>query len=224
MSLVKEPTASGMAVRTAIILFFFVIVFTGVLAGVNQLTEPAIKESAALEEMRMIKEVLPEAFYDNDLLQDTLELPATTELGQDSSSKIYRARLKGQASALVLQVVAPDGYSGKIRMLIAVTANNELAGVRITQHKETPGLGDYIDLSKDKNKAHPWIMQFDQMSFAKVAEKDWKVKKDGGHFDSNAGATVTPRAVIKAVKKALKFANENHAALFAANDAQPKRD
>src|SRR6185369_3327497 len=111
MSLVKEPTAAGMAARTAVILFVFVIVFTAVLAAAYALTAPSIKESAALEEMRMIKEVLPEALYDNDLLQDTLELPPTPELGQDDSSKVYRARLAGQPSAVVLETVAPDGYS-----------------------------------------------------------------------------------------------------------------
>lgn len=221
MSLAKEPTATSMAARTAVILFVFVIVFTAVLAAANALTGPAIKASAAIEEMRMIKEVLPEALYDNDLLQDTLEIPPTAELGQDDTSKIYRARLAGQPSALVLETVAPDGYSGKIRLLIAVRANGEVAGVRVTQHKETPGLGDYIDPKKDKNKTRPWITQFDTLSFDKLAEKDWKVKKDGGHFDSNAGATVTPRAVVKAVRKALRFATENRERLFAPAPANP---
>jgi electron transport complex protein RnfG len=222
----KEFSASSMAVRTSIILFIFVAAFTGVLAAVNMLTEPDIKASAALEEMRMIKEVLPSTLYDNDLLQDTQELPTTAALGQDDVSKIYRARLAGQPSALVLEAIAPDGYAGKIRLLIAVKVNGELAGVRITQHKETPGLGDYIDPKKDKNKTRPWITQFDGLSFDKVAEKNWKVKKDGGHFDSNAGATVTPRAVVKAVKKALSYAHENREQLFASNQAKPvqKRD
>ncbi len=220
MPMVKEPTATGMAARTSVILFVFVIVFTAVLAGVFALTAPAIKESAAIEEMRMIKEVLPQALYDNDLLQDTLVLTATPELGEDDESKVYRARLAGEPSALVLEAVAPDGYSGRIRMLIAVRASGEVVGVRITQHKETPGLGDYIDPKKDKNKTRPWITQFDTLSFDKLAEKEWEVKKDGGHFDSNAGATVTPRAVIKAVKKALKYANENRDRLFASNEAK----
>jgi electron transport complex protein RnfG len=226
MPTVKEPTAAGMAARTAVILFIFVIAFTALLAGAFGLTAPAIKESAAQEEMRMIREVLPQALYDNDLLKDTLDLPATAELGQDDTSKVYRARLGGQPSALVMQVVAPDGYAGKIRLLVAVQANGQLAGVRVTQHKETPGLGDYIDPNKDKNKTRPWITQFDGLSFEKLAERDWKVKKDGGHFDSNAGATVTPRAVVKAVRKALKYAGENRDRLFASNEVKQaeKRD
>ena len=220
MTTVKDPTAPVMAARTAVILFVFVALFTAVLAVVFTMTQPAIKASAAEEELRMIKEVLPQALYDNDLLKDTLELAPTPELGQDDTSKVYRARLAGQATALVLETVAPDGYSGKIRMLVAVQANGQLAGVRVTQHKETPGLGDYVDPKKDKNKTRPWITQFDGLSFDKLAEKDWKVKKDGGHFDSNAGATVTPRAVVKAVKKALGYVNANRDRLFASNETK----
>ena len=79
-------------------------------------------------------------------------------------------------------------------------ADGSLSGVRVTGHRETPGLGDYIDPKKDKNKARPWITQFTDMSLATVVDKDWKVKKDGGRIDHYAGATVTPRAVSKAVK------------------------
>ena len=224
MSIPKEPTAVGMAARSSVILFIFIVAFTAVLATVFSMTAPAIKASAAEEEMRMIKEVLPAALYDNDLLKDTLELPATHELGQDDTSKVYRATLAGRPSAVVLEAVATDGYAGKIRMLIAVLANGQLAGVRITQHKETPGLGDYIDPAKDKNKTHPWIAQFDGKSLAALPARDWKVKKDGGHFDSNAGATVTPRAVVKAVREALEFTNRNRRQLFESNAAEQEQD
>ncbi len=212
----KEPSATNMATRTAIILVFFVAAFTAALAIVYTMTKPAIDASAAEEKMRTINEVLPGDLYDNDLLADTLTLPATPELGQDNESTVYRARLKGEPSTLVLEAVAPDGYAGKIRMLLAIRANGEVAGVRVTQHKETPGLGDYIEPKKDKNKANPWITQFDGKSLEKMpTANEWKVKKDGGRFDSVAGATVTPRAVVKAVHKAVKFATENRERLFA---------
>lgn len=216
MVTVKEPTAAGMATRTAVILVFFVAAFTASLAGVYNLTKPAIDASAAEEKMRTINEVLPHSLYDNELLGDTLTLPPTAELGLDDESTVYRARLKGQPSTLVLEAVAPDGYAGKIRMLLAIRANGEIAGVRVTLHKETPGLGDYIEPKKDKNKERPWITQFDGLSLDKLAiPAEWKVKKDGGRFDSIAGATVTPRAVVKAVHKAVKFASENRERLFA---------
>lgn len=219
MVTIKEPTATGMATRTSVILVLFVAAFTAALAVVYTMTKPAIDASAAEEKMRTINEVLPNDLYDNELLADTLTLPATPELGQDDESIIYRARLKGEPSTLVLEAVAPDGYAGKIRMLLAIRANGEVAGVRVTLHKETPGLGDYIEPKKDKNKTRPWITQFNGLSLEKMpTANEWKVKKDGGHFDSIAGATVTPRAVTKAVYKAVKFATENRERLFA-----PKR-
>jgi Na+-translocating ferredoxin:NAD+ oxidoreductase subunit G len=221
MVMVKEPTATGMATRTAVILVVFVAAFTAALAVVYTMTKPAIDASAAEEKMRTINEVLPGALYDNELLTDTLTLPPTPELGQDDESIVYRGRLKGEPSTLVLETVATDGYAGKIRMLLAIRANGEVAGVRVTQHKETPGLGDYIEPKKDKNKANPWITQFDGKSLEKMPTPgEWKVKKDGGHFDSVAGATVTPRAVTKAVYKAVKFATENRERLFAPKSAK----
>jgi electron transport complex protein RnfG len=221
MVMVKEPTATGMAARTAVILVVFVAAFTAALAVVYTMTKPSIDASAAEEKMRTINDVLPRALYDNELLADTLTLPPTPELGQDDESIVYRGRLKDEPSTLVLEAVAPDGYAGKIRMLLAIRANGEVAGVRVTQHKETPGLGDYIEPKKDKNKANPWITQFDGKSLEKMPTPgEWKVRKDGGHFDSVAGATVTPRAVTKAVYKAVKFATENRERLFAPKSAK----
>jgi electron transport complex protein RnfG len=204
-----------MAVRTATILFVFVIIFTGLLAGAYLWTKPALEASAAEEKMRLIDEVLPRTAYDNELLKDTIEAPASALLGTDEPTTIYRARKGGQPVALVLEAIAPDGYAGKIRLVMAINADGTLAGVRVTQHKETPGLGDYIEPKKDKNKQHPWITQFNGLSYAGATDKEWKVKKDGGRFDSVAGATVTPRAVIKAVRKATRFVAENQTQLYA---------
>lgn len=209
-----EIGAATMARRTALILFAFVIVFTGLLAGAYQLTRPAIEASAREEKMRLINEVLPAGRYDNDLLGDALKLPPTPELGLADGGEALRARRGGEPAALVLEAIAPDGYAGAIRLILAVSADGRLLGVRVTQHKETPGLGDYIEPKKDKNKERPWIRQFDGLSLATAAAAEWRVKKDGGRFDSMAGATVTPRAVVKAVKKALDYAAANRDALF----------
>ena len=211
----KEFTAPGMAARTAAILFVFVIVFTGLLSAAYQWTKPAIEASAAEEKMKLVNEVLPRSDYDNALLDDTLALPATPELGLAEPSTLYRARRGGQPVALLFEAVAPDGYAGKIRLLIALRADGTVAGVRVTQHKETPGLGDYIEPKKDKDKAHPWIGQFQNLVITQTVDKDWKVRKDGGRFDYHAGATVTPRAIIKAVYKAVQWANANRDLLFA---------
>ena len=214
-AVVPEPTAAKMAVRTAVILVLFVVVFTGLLSSVYYWTLPTIQAAASEEKMKLIDEVLPRSHYDNALLEDTVEIATTQALGLDEKTTAYRARKDGKPFALVLEAVAPDGYAGKIRLLIAVGANGALLGVRVTQHKETPGLGDYIEPKKDKNKARPWITQFDGLNPEALDAREWKVKKDGGRFDSVAGATVTPRAVIKAVGKASAYVAENRERLFA---------
>ena len=214
---IKPPTAAKMAVRTAVILFLFVVIFTGLLSGAYLWTLPTIEAAAAEEKMKLINEVLPKSSYDNDLLKDTLKLDPAPALGQDGASTAYLARKGGQPNALVLDAIAPDGYAGKIRLLIALDTEGALLGVRVTQHKETPGLGDYIEPKKVKNKVRPWITQFDGLKPTASEEREWKVKKDGGRFDSVAGATVTPRAVIKAVRKAALYVAENRGSLFASN-------
>lgn len=214
MTLVRQPTAPQMALRTAVILFAFVVIFTALLAGAYTWTRPALLASAAAEKMKLVSEVLPRDSYDNDLLHDTVELPPTPALGTDENTQVYRARRAGQPAGLVLEAVAPDGYSGKIRLVMAVLADGSISGVRVVAHRETPGLGDYIEPKKDKNKARPWITQFDRLALAALPDREWKVKKDGGRFDANAGATVTPRAVVKAVHKAMKFVAENRERLY----------
>jgi Na+-translocating ferredoxin:NAD+ oxidoreductase subunit G len=211
----KEFSAPGMAARTAAILFVFVIVFTGLLSGAYLWTKPAIEASAAEEKMKLVDEVLPRSEYNNALLDDTVTLPPTPELGLAEPTTLYRARKDGQPVALVFETVAPDGYAGKIKLIVAVRADGQVAGVRVTQHKETPGLGDYVEPRKDKNKEHPWIAQFTGLSLTRNPEGEWKVKKDGGRIDYHAGATVTPRAVSKAVLKAVKWAEANRNQLFA---------
>ncbi len=212
---VRPPTASGMAVRTAVILLIFVVAFTSLLAATYFWTQPAIEAAAAAEKMKLVSEVLPRELYDNDPLRDAVRLAPSAALGLDEASSAYRARRAGKVSALILEAVAPDGYSGKIRLLLAVGADGTLLGVRVTQHKETPGLGDYIEPRKDKNRERPWIRQFDGLSLATVSDREWRVKKDNGRFDSVAGATITPRAVIKAVHKALQYVADHREQLFA---------
>jgi len=208
-------TATKMAARTAVILFIFVVIFTGLLSGAYIWTLPTIQAAASEEKMKLIDEVLPRSNYDNDLLKDTVRIEATPALGLDETTTAYRARKDGKLTALVLEAVAPDGYAGKIRLLIALNSEGSLIGVRVTQHKETPGLGDYIEPKKGKDKERPWIAQFNELNPTALDEREWKVKKDGGRFDSVAGATVTPRAVVKAVRKAALYVAENRETLFA---------
>jgi electron transport complex protein RnfG len=197
--------------RTALILLVFAIAGTGLLAYTFDITRGTIEHNEQLAKLALINQALPQGQYDNDLMQDTVSLTPDPLLGIDEATTAYRARRAGQPAALVLEAVAPDGYSGKIKLLIAIRADGEISGVRVIAHNETPGLGDYIDIARNA-----WIKNFDGTSLAKYAETDWKVKKDGGKFDYMTGATITPRAVVKAVHKALQYFAQHRERLFAA--------
>lgn len=204
--------------QTAINLVFFAVLGTAILASTFFMTHDAIVKSEEAEKLKLITQIVPPTLFDNDIIQDTLTIATDPLLGNDDSTLAYRARLKGEPSAVVLEAIAPDGYSGKIHLILAVRANGELAGVRVVSHKETPGLGDYIELPKN-----PWIKGFDGKSREVYKDTDWKVKKDGGQFDYMAGATITPRAVVKAVNKALQYFAANRDKLFAVNVPQKEK-
>lgn len=210
-----EPGALRISLRTAMILVVFTLAFTALMAWVYQLTQPVLKATAQDAKRRLIAEVLPADAYDNNLLADTIELPATPLLGLAEPTRIYRARLGDKPSALVIEAAALDGYSGEIRLILAVRADGRLAAVRVTRHKETPGLGDYIDPKKDKDKSNPWITQFDNRDFTGTPRAKWRVKKDGGAFDQRAGATISARAVTMATGRAMTWALEHSDRLYA---------
>jgi electron transport complex protein RnfG len=210
----EAPSIFSISARTATVLLLFTLVFTALMAATYFATKSTIEQSARAEKMKLIGEVLPHDAYDNDLLADGVTLPPVGALGLDDDSTIYRARKSGQPAALVMEAAAPDGYSGRIGLLLALDVNGRLLAMRVTQHKETPGLGDYIDPRKDKNKTNPWIGQFDRKGFDDVKPEQWKVKKDGGVFDAHVGATISARAVTNASGRALAWSLEHRSKLF----------
>lgn len=191
------------------ILTAFAVVGTALLAATYLVTRPIIAETEKQAKLALISQILPATLYDNDLFKDAALLPPAGELGNSEPTPVYRAVKEGKPSAAVLEVIAPDGYSGKIRMIVAIKADGEISGVRVVTHKETPGLGDYIDIAKNR-----WIRIFEGKSLSKYADQDWKVKKDGGKFEHMAGATVSPRTVVKAVHKSLKYFAANQDKIF----------
>jgi electron transport complex protein RnfG len=211
----RESSVLRISLRTAAILLAFTLVFTALMAGTYKATEPLVAASLLAEKLRLIGEVLPPGEYDNDLMADAIILPPQTILGLDDETRIWRARKQGVPAALVFEAAAPDGYSGRIGLIVAVAADGKLIAVRVTAHKETPGLGDYIDPKKDRNKVRPWITQFSNLGFDTVPVKKWRVKKDGGRFDQMSGATISARAVTNASGRALAWAVENRNKLFA---------
>jgi electron transport complex protein RnfG len=211
----RESSVFRISMRTAGIMLAFTLVFTALMAGTFRATAPLVAASALVEKLRLIGEVLPQGMYDNDLMADAIILPAQKALGLDDETRIWRARKDGAPVALVLEAAAPNGYSGRIGLIVAVGADGKLIAARVTTHKETPGLGDYIDPKKDRNKARPWITQFSNLGFDSVPRGKWRVKKDGGHFDQMSGATISARAVTNASGRALAWAVERRDALFA---------
>lgn len=200
---------------SAIVLLLFTLVFTGLMAATYQATKPILAASAATEKLKLINEILPPDSYDNDLLADGIGLPPLKDLGSTDTTRLYRARKDGHPVALVLEAAAPDGYAGRVGLVLAVTADGRMTAVRVTGHKETPGLGDYIDPKKDKNKASPWIAQFNGRSYDLALGGRWKVRKDGGEFAYRTGATISARAVANASGKAVIWAAEHREKLFA---------
>ncbi|MFW9610781.1 MAG: electron transport complex subunit RsxG [Fluviibacter sp.] len=213
MSTPEEKHLFRVSLETALTLLGFVILFTALSAWVYLFTKPTIEASTKEERLVFFNQVLPRELYNNDPITDTITLPPEPALGQRFPTQVYRARMNGKPAGLIIEAIAPDGYSGDIKMLIGLDARGNLLSVRVTEHKETPGLGDYIDPKKDRNKTRPWITQFENLPA--LSDVQWHVKKDGGVFDAVAGATVTPRAVVKAVHKAVAFAQTNLTMLFA---------
>ncbi|OYY95948.1 MAG: electron transport complex subunit RsxG [Hydrogenophilales bacterium 28-61-23] len=187
-------------VSTALTLLVFSVVGASLLSGVFTLTSPTIELSVQADKLALVSQTLPAGSFDNDLIRDAIVLPANPQLGLKRPGQAYVARKQGNATAVVLEAIAPDGYAGEIRLLIGIQADGRVTGVRVTAHKETPGLGDYIEIARN-----PWINQFTGKSLIAPADTAWKVRKDGGVFNYMAGATITPRAVVKAVNKALHF-------------------
>ncbi|MFN3593706.1 MAG: electron transport complex subunit RsxG, partial [Thiobacillaceae bacterium] len=188
------------------------------LSGTFTLTRPQIIASQEAEKRARIAETLPAGSYDNDLVRAARPLPADPLLGLRQPGHYYLARKAGEPVAVVLEAAAPDGYGGEIRLLVGIRADGRITGVRVSGHKETPGLGDYIEAGKSR-----WIRTFEGRALGDPPSELWKVRKDGGVFDYMAGATITPRAVVKAVHKTLQYFEAHRAELLAPAPSQPQQ-
>lgn len=190
--------------RSAIGLGLFAVITGGTIAVTQVATEERIQEQAARAEAEALFEIIPESQHTNDMLRDTVKLPASERLSQSGPLTVWVARKNGEPVGMIMPIVAPDGYSGKIHLLVGVNMQGTILGVRVTSHKETPGLGDRIETKKSD-----WIKSFEGRSLGRPPHREWNVKKNGGEFDQFTGATITPRAVVKAVQKALIYFREN---------------
>ena len=195
--------------KVALMLAVFAIVATSLVSFTEINTREQIKENERLALLAALNELVDADSYNNNILTDTILLPAVSELGTTDATQVYRARKNEKPVATVLTSIAPNGYNGKIKLLISINYDGSLGGVRVIQHKETPGLGDKIETKKTD-----WILGFKGLSLHNPNQSKWKVKKDGGDFDQFTGATITPRAIVTAVKKALLYFDQHHDELF----------
>lgn len=197
------------AIRSGIILTLFAVAGTGMVALTFDNTKQQIADNEREALLRSLNAVIPHHQHDNDMYHDKIEVQDAMLLGKKPIT-VYRARKEGQPVAVLFNTFAYDGYAGPISLLIGVYSNGTLAGVRVLSHKETPGLGDKIEVAKSD-----WILGFENKSLSNPTEKGWKVKRDGGLFDQFTGATITPRAIVKAVRNTLHFYQQNQQRLFA---------
>jgi electron transport complex protein RnfG len=201
---------------SGILLGLFAVVGTGLVSLTYDGTRERIAASEKEALLRSLHALVDPSEYDNDLFTDTIELSNPNYFGTKKPVTIYRARQAGRPVAALFSVIAPDGYGGPIKLLVGFYTDGSVAGVRVIDHRETPGLGDAIEAAKSS-----WIFTFNGRSRANTPDKNWRVKKDGGVFDEFTGATITPRAVVKAVHLALQFFLANENALFARKKQTP---
>ncbi|MBA6290798.1 electron transport complex subunit RsxG [Colwellia sp. MB3u-70] len=190
------------------ILALFAVACTATVALVQLLTEDRIELQSQQQLIQQLNQVIQKDSHDNEMFRDCIIAPTgkDTELLIDV---IYRARLNNMPTAAAIKTVAPDGYSGNIELLIALNIDGSVSGVRTLLHKETPGLGDKIELRKSD-----WITTFAGKKVLDKNDNRWAVKKDGGMFDQFTGATITPRAVVKTVRKTIDYFQANQKVIF----------
>lgn len=188
--------------KNSLALALFALVTGGILAGTYDATAERIAAAERAAAQAALLEIVPRSRHDNDMLVDAIVVNDQQKqaLGLKTNESIHFAFNKGKPVAVIIPAVAPDGYSGDIKLIVGINMDGSVAGVRVLSHKETPGLGDQVDLRKSD-----WLLSFNGKSFGNPPRESWGVKKDGGAFDQFTGATITPRAVVNRVKQTLDY-------------------
>lgn len=195
--------------RSALLLGLFALVGTGIVALIFTGTKEPIAAAERAFMLRSLHAVIKPGLHDNDIFNDMITVTDPERLGTKDPVPVFRARKNGNPVAVAILPIAPEGYVGPIKLLVGITVDGTILGVRVISHRETPGLGDSIEA-----KRSDWILGFNGHSLSSPNSKAWAVRRDGGQFDQFTGATITPRAVVKAVHNALKFYERNKDWLF----------
>lgn len=184
-------------------------VLTAGLVTVATLTQDRIARNQQVWIKQHLDALVAPQDYDNDPLVDTIEVTAPDLLGTSVPVTAYRMRKSGAPVAVAIRSIAPDGYRGPLELLVAISPDGTLIGVQVIRHNETPGLGDAFE-----NRDADWLQRFRGLSLTNPPQQRWSVRRDGGDFDAFTGATITPRAIVKAVRRTLEFYLGNEDRLF----------
>jgi len=195
--------------KNGLVLAIFACASTGLVAVTHYLTKDQIKQQEQAQLLSVLNQVIPHDLHDNELFS-ACTLVQAEALGTEQAMPAYIATLNGEPSAIAIEAIAPDGYNGAIKVIVGMKIDGTILGTRVLSHRETPGLGDKIDL-----RVSDWILSFAGKQVTESNLDRWKVRKDGGDFDQFTGATITPRAVVKSVKQAVQYVNQNNQALLA---------
>lgn len=200
------------AMKHGLILGLFCLGFGILLALTDRITAKDIAERAMEDKINSLSQVLPAELHDNNPITDAITLKSSGKADEhgkpDEHAKettVYRAMKGGKVTGLAYEIRG-SGYAGEMKLMMGLDAEGKILGVRVLAHKETPGLGDKIEVKKGD-----WILRFNGLSLGNPPVEKWKVKKDGGQFDQFAGATITPRGVVKAIREGLEFYAANQA-------------
>lgn len=204
--------------KNGLLLGLFAIFTTAVIAGTYLSTRGLVQDNIRAAEERALLEILPRDTHDNSMLDDTVPLNDSKQLGLRETRNAYRARMNGEVVAVIVPATARDGYTGDIDMIIGIQRDGSIAGVRVLSHRETPGLGDQVDYKKSN-----WVDGFIGRALGDPDVDQWKVKKDGGVFDQFTGATITPRAVTASVRRALMYFDDHRATLLDQTDSEEQQ-
>ena len=207
----KAPEDKHPALFNALKLGVFAVIAAFILGATYSGTADRIAASQLEVEQRALLEVVDQLADKNVDLDDRIAIPENyiEVLNLDSSENIQVVRNSvNEAVAFIIPTTAPDGYSGAIRLLVGIDLSSKITGVRAIEHRETPGLGDKVDIKKSD-----WIQSFIGKSLDNPLN-GWAVRKEGGEFDAFTGATITPRAVINRVEAALEFYQQHSSELL----------
>lgn len=191
-------------IKIPLILGLVTFLASGLLILSELATHDKIEEQKKALLLKSLESLIPQELHNNDLTQSTIELFETDTLGHRKSTLAYVGLKDNKVSAIALPVTSRTGYSGDIELMVGIKINGQITYVKILEQHETPGLGDLVL----ENKSN-WIQQFPDTSLETTGEENWDVKKDGGSFDQITGATITPRAIVAAIKKALQYHQSN---------------